>query len=203
MSEHQEELLHDEHDSAEESGADAHEESNGSIHIDQFEGAWIRISVAVLIVFVIAITISSFAIGVQLPGQYARVEPQELADPDNRFNNPGLRELAPGKYEAYIIAQTWSFNPAELRVPVGSEITFYMTSRDVLHGFKLLGTNVNVMVLPGQVSTLKAIFDEPGTYDFICHEYCGYVQGSPIGHHTMYGQLFVEDPEASESVASE
>ena len=194
MSEHEDELLHEEHDPAE-----AHDSGQG-IHIDRFEGIWIRVSVAVLVVFIIAITISSFAIGVQLPGQYSRIEPQELANPDNRFNNPGLRELAPGKYEAYIVAQTWSFNPAEIRVPVGSEVTFYMTSRDVLHGFKLLGTNVNVMVLPGQISTLKAIFDEPGTYDFICHEYCGYVQGSPIGHHTMYGQLIVEDPE---TVASE
>ena len=60
-----------------------------------------------------------------------------------------------------------------------------------------------MMALPGQVSTLKAIFDEAGTYDFICHEYCGYVEGSPIGHHTMYGQLIVEDPDAVETAATE
>ena len=200
MSEHQDEQLHAEEGHAEDA---EHEAPSQSLHIDKFEGMWIRISVAVVIVFIIAITVSSFAIGVQLPGQYARVQPQELADPANRFNNPGLRELAPGKYEAYIIAQTWSFNPAELRVPIGSEVTFYVTSRDVQHGFKLLGTNVNMMVLPGQVSSLKAVFDEAGTFNFICHEYCGYVQGSPIGHQTMYGQLIVEGPEDAETIASE
>jgi cytochrome c oxidase subunit 2 len=65
----------------------------------------------------------------------------------------------------------------------------------------LADTNVNVMAIPGQVSVLSAKFDEPGTFDFICHEYCGYVEGSPIGHHTMYGQLIVESP--AEAAASE
>jgi cytochrome c oxidase subunit 2 len=90
-----------------------------------------------------------------------------------------------------MVAQIWSFLPDRIEVPAGSEVTFHLTARDVTHGFKLEGTNVNVMVLPGQISTLKATFDKPGTYDFICHEYCGYVAGSTIGHHTMYGQLTV------------
>lgn len=185
---------HNEHHDAHGTGGDDPMATHETLHIDFFEGAWIRVSVAVLIVFVIALAISSFAVGIQLPGAYARITPDELADPNNPFANPGLRELAPGKYEAYIIGQTWNFVPAEIRVPQGSEVTFYITARDVLHGFKLLGTNVNVMALPGQVSTLKAVFDEPGTYNYICHEYCGYVEGSPIGHHTMYGQLIVEAP---------
>jgi cytochrome c oxidase subunit 2 len=59
---------------------------------------------------------------------------------------------------------------------------------DVQHGVKILRTNVNMMILPGQVSTLSATFEEPGTYQFICHEYCG------AAHHTMYGQIIVEEP---------
>jgi cytochrome c oxidase subunit 2 len=172
------------------------------LHVDKYEGWWMRISVVVVVIMVLAITIAGFGVGVQVPGQYARITPEDLADPDNPFANPGLRELAPGKYEAYIVAQTWSFLPAEIRVPAGSEVTFYITARDVQHGFKLLDTNINVMALPGQVSTLKATFDEPGTYDYICHEYCGYVAGSPIGHHTMYGQLIVEEPAAEEAAAA-
>ncbi|HHY58317.1 MAG TPA: cytochrome C oxidase subunit II, partial [Chloroflexi bacterium] len=101
------------------------------------------------------------------------------------------RELAPGKYEVYMVAQTWNFLPDKLEVPAGSEVTFHVTARDVIHGIKIAGTNVNMMALPGQVSTLKATFDKPGTYNYICHEYCGYVAGAPIGHHTMYGQITV------------
>jgi cytochrome c oxidase subunit 2 len=88
-------------------------------------------------------------------------------------------------------AQVWSFTPAEIRLPVGAEVTFYVTARDVLHGFKIAETNINMMVLPGQVSTLKAVFEKPGTYNLICHEYCG-AGGPTIGHHTMYGQIIVE-----------
>jgi cytochrome c oxidase subunit 2 len=87
-----------------------------------------------------------------------------------------VRELAPGKYEAYILAQTWVFQPNEVRIPAGSEITFYLTSKDVQHGFNLEGTNINMQILPGQVSTLTATFNEPGERFFICHEYCG------VGH---------------------
>lgn len=203
MSEHPEETVVEDESGHSDISPDAGDGGpGGSIHIDKFEGAWIRISVVVVIVFIVAVTVSSFAVGVQLPGQYSRIQPEDFSDPNNPFSSPGLRELAPGKYEAYITAQTWSFVPAEIRVPVGSEITFFVTARDVQHGFKLLGTNVNMMALPGQISTLKAVFDEPGTYDFICHEYCGFVEGSPIGHHTMYGQVIVEDPDTAETSAS-
>ena len=172
----------------------AHEEAHDvqeGLHVEKWEGIWMRISTAMVVVFILAVVISATAFGISVPGVSGRVNPAELNNPDNPFSQPGLRELAPGKYEAYIVAQTWSFLPERLEVPVGSEVTFHMTARDVTHGFKLEGTNVNVMVLPGQVSTLKSTFNKPGTYDYICHEYCGYVAGAPIGHHTMYGQLTV------------
>lgn len=176
-------------------------ENSENLHIDRYEGAWIRITTAMVAVFIIAILFAAYGIGVQLPGQYQRMDPATLNDAGNPFATPGLRELAPGRYEAYLIAQAWSFVPATLEVPEGAEVTFYITARDVIHGFKLTGTNVNVMALPGQVSTLKHTFDKPGTYNYICHEYCGYVAGAPIGHHTMYGQLTVTgattEPEAS------
>ncbi|MCB0045074.1 MAG: cytochrome c oxidase subunit II [Caldilineaceae bacterium] len=166
---------------------EAPQETASHLHIDRYEAAWIRISVGVLVVFMIAVTISSFAIGIQLPGVYDRINPNELYEPGSPFAEPGLRELAPGKYEAYFRGQIWSFVPNEIHVPVGSEVTFYVTSQDVQHGFKITETNVNVMVLPGQISTLKHTFDEAGEYQIICHEYCGQL------HHTMYATIYVEE----------
>lgn len=158
-----------------------------TMHVDRYEGAWMRISAAVLVIFFVAITVSAFSIGFQVPGVYQRIDPATLMNPDSPFANPQLRELAPGKYEAYIRAQIWLFTPGEIRVPAGSTITFYATSMDVQHGVKILKTNVNMMILPGQVSTLSATFNEPGTYNFVCHEYCG------SAHHTMYGRIIVEE----------
>jgi len=168
-------------------------------HVDRYESAWVKLSVLLLLVFGTAISISSFGYGVQIPSAYQRIDPRVFQTPGapdaGAFANPGLRELAPGKYEVHILAQIWSFTPSDIRVPVGSTVTFYVTSRDVQHGFKLQDTNLNMMVLPGQVSTLTATFDEPGTHNFICHEYCG------SAHHIMYGRLVVE--ETAEATAAQ
>jgi cytochrome c oxidase subunit II len=174
--------------------ADGHDEAQHveeNLHVEKWEGIWIRITAVMVVVFVLAIIISATAFGISVPGVSGRINPATLNDPGNPFAQPGIRELAPGKYEVYMVAQTWNFLPDKIEVPVGSEVTFHMTARDVTHGFKLADTNVNMMVLPGQISTLSAKFDKPGVYDYICHEYCGYVTGAPIGHHTMYGQLTV------------
>ena len=173
------------------------EQSNlPTLHVDRYEAIWIRISLITSTIFVIAIAVAGFAWGIQVPGAYQRIDPATLSDPSSPFANPGLRELAPGKYEAYMTAQVWSFTPSELHIPVGAEVTFYVTARDVIHGFKIAETNINMMVLPGQISTLKATFTKAGTYNLFCHEYCG-AGGPTIGHHTMYGQIFVEEPAAA------
>ena len=171
------------HDGGEAAGATA-----DMLHVDRYEGAWMRISLVVLVGFFLAITVSAFSVGFQVPGVYQRVDPATLNLPDSPFANPEVRELAPGKYEAYIRAQIWLFTPGEIRIPAGSTITFYVTSQDVQHGIKITGTNINMMILPGQISTLTATFDEAGTYNFVCHEYCG------VQHHTMYGRIIVEEP---------
>lgn len=155
------------------------------LEVEHYEKRWIQLSIVLLIVFALAVGISGFVYGFQVPAPELRVDPNTVAQ-EGPFAQPGLRELAPGKYEVYMLAQIWSFVPNEIRVPVGSTVTFYVTSKDVQHGFVLQGTNLNMMVLPGQVSKLTARFDKPGEYQFVCHEYCG------TGHHVMFGKVIVE-----------
>lgn len=158
-----------------------------TMHIDPYERNWMRISIGILIGFAIAITVAGFAFGFQVPSPEQRVDPRTVAtDPNSPWSQPGLRELAPGKYEAYILAQIWQFNPREMTVPVGSTVTFYITSKDVQHGFKLQNTNLNVQIVPGQVSKLTIQFDTPGRYDYVCSEYCG------AAHAAMFGTLTVD-----------
>jgi cytochrome c oxidase subunit 2 len=88
----------------------------------------------------------------------------------------------------YVVARQFLFDPGTsepIRLPAGSTVTFHVTSADVVHGFDLADTNVNTMVIPGQVAKLTVEFDEPATYGIICHEYCG------AGHHTMEGKVVV------------
>ncbi|PID85364.1 MAG: cytochrome C oxidase subunit II [Chloroflexi bacterium] len=161
------------------------------MHMDPRERNYIVISVALVVIFATALLVSAFAYGIQVPTPYERVDPRTIATPGaSPWGDPvgeRVRELAPYKYEAYILAQTWSFLPNRITVPVGSSVTFYVTSKDVIHGFNIQGTNVNMMVIPGEVSKLTATFDEAGEYHFVCNEYCG------VGHQTMFGTVIVEE----------
>lgn len=166
------------------------------LHVDRYEAAWIRIALIVTVVFILAIITASASYGIQAPGVYARIDPATALTPPSPFADPQLREIAPGRYELYVRAQLWSFTPLDpfvpLHIPAGSRVTIYATAMDVQHGFKITGTNINMMLLPGQISTLTATFDKPGTYNVICHEYCG-AGGPTIGHHTMYGVIIVDE----------
>jgi cytochrome c oxidase subunit 2 len=155
-----------------------------TLHIDPYEKNWMRISIILVIVFAAAVTVAGFALGFQVPSPEERVDPNNLTGP---WENPGLRELSPGVYDAYIIANstTWQFEPRNIEIPVGSTVTFYVTSTDIQHGFKLQDTNVNMQILPGQVSKLAFTFEKVGGYPYICTEYCG------LGHAAMFGTLTV------------
>lgn len=157
------------------------------MHVDRFEAAFIRLSIVMLAVFAVAIMISVFGLGIQLPGVVDQIAPAQVSS-EPGFDNPGLREVYPGKYEVYIVVETWQFTPNQITVPVGSEVTFFLASKDIIHGFKVMDTNINIMVIPGQISEFTHTFNEPGSYQFFCHEYCG------GAHHTMTGVVNVVEP---------
>ncbi|MBP7694378.1 MAG: cytochrome c oxidase subunit II [Anaerolineales bacterium] len=161
--------------------------SQQPLHIHPVERAWIMIGLGMLAVFAATVFISSFGYGFQLPVPAGIVDPALVATPGaTNFGEPGLKELSPGNYEARILAQAWLFTPKEITIKAGSKVTFYMTSRDIQHGIHIDGTNVNMMLLPGQISRLSATFDKPGEYIYVCHEFCG------VGHQTMFGKVIVE-----------
>lgn len=162
--------------------------STQKMHIDPYERNWMIFSAVMLVLFATAVAVAAFGMGIQVPSPEQRIDPKTVAsDPNSPWSNPGVREVVPGeKYDVYILAKTWQYLPAEITVPVGASVTFYVTSMDVQHGFKVQDTNVNFMVVPGQVSKLTTKFKEPGRYDFICTEYCG------AAHAAMYGTIIVE-----------
>lgn len=169
-------------DGAPKAGVEAHAEGQW---VDPIERTWARVSFLLLVIFAVTVGVAGFALGFQVPGDEGRVDPNTVAE-TAPWNEPGLRELAPGEYEVYMIAKQFLYEPNLITVPEGSTVTFYVTSTDVQHGFKIQDTNVNMMVIPGQVSKLSATFDEAGSYPFICHEFCG------LGHAAMFGNLVVE-----------
>jgi cytochrome c oxidase subunit II len=155
--------------------------------IDPWEKNWMLVSIVLLVAFAAAITVAGFAAGCQLPGEESEVDPRTVAT-EGPFAEPGLRELGDGRFEAYILAQAWSFAPRELVVPVGAEVDIYVTSPDLQHGFKITDTNVNMQIVPGQVSKLSFTFDEVGEFPYICTEYCGSAHAAMWGTVTVVSQ---------------
>jgi cytochrome c oxidase subunit II len=150
-----------------------------------YELAWILPSIAIPVGMLVALTVTAFGAGIHLPGVAGRVNPQAVAQTPP-FDDPRVVQVAPGRYEVRMTAQIWAFAPREIRVPAGSRVHFTGTSKDVVHGLFVPGTDLNVMLLPGQIAHVEARFDTPGEYPIICHEYCG------IAHHTMAGKIIVE-----------
>ncbi|MDM8520440.1 cytochrome c oxidase subunit II [Anaerolineales bacterium HSG6] len=153
--------------------------------IDPYEKIMMVLGVLMLTGMMGTLLVAAFAFGIQVPSPEKQVNPNTISE-QGPFSEPGLRDLGGGKYEAYIIGQIWFWNPREIRVPAGSTVTFFITSKDVQHGFLLWHKNLNAQIVPGQVSKYTITFDEPGEYPYLCHEYCG------IGHHTMSGVVIVE-----------
>lgn len=163
------------------------------MHVHPSEKRYFIFTFVLMSIFAAALAVGSLAFGVQLPAPYQLVDPTTIRATGGTSGLPfdlpeeeRFREVAPGQYEVYMHAYAWGFSPREIRVPAGSRVTFYLTSRDVLHGLLIPETNINMMVIPGQVSRLTHEFNTPGTFNFVCHEYCG------IAHHIMYGQIIVE-----------
>lgn len=164
------------------------------MHIDQFEKYWLIAVFVVIGAFTAALFASVFIFGVRLPSPAERIDPRELAPKQidqTEFAEPGLRHMGDNQYTAHVLAQTWFFKPKEICVPVGSDVTFFVTSKDVTHGFIIEEHNVNLMLIPGQVSRTKAPFNRVGEFRIICHEYCG------SGHHTMIAKMIVAENEAA------
>jgi cytochrome c oxidase subunit 2 len=83
----------------------------------------------------------------------------------------------------------WGFDMGtvnQIKLPRGAVVDFYITSRDVMHGYHIDKTLVNLMAIPGAVTYSRVKFDRAGEYQIICHEYCG------LGHQNMAGQVIVE-----------
>ena len=154
------------------------------MHVHRYERWWLTFGIAMLAVFLSLIAFAAFADNINPPSGMQQVDPTKVSQTPP-FDKPGLRKLADGSYEAYYVSKVFSFTPATLTLPLGSKVTFYVTSADVVHGFFIPNTDINMMAVPGWVNEETHTFSKPGEYLLICHEYCG------LGHQNMFAKIEV------------
>lgn len=102
------------------------------------------------------------------------------------FKSGKLVKTGPNAYSAYVVGKLWYWKPSPIYVPQGSTVTFYVTSADVLHGFEVQDTTINLTAIPGEVGKATYTFDKARTYHVICNEYCG------LEHQAMLGEIIVQ-----------
>ncbi len=88
-----------------------------------------------------------------------------------------------------IAAERFSFTPSEVKTRVGTTLTIRLTSDDTAHGFRIIGTNVNIEI-PKRgrgVTSVSFTPETAGRYTFECSKLCG------AGHGFMRGVIVAED----------
>ena len=109
------------------------------MHIHKYEKWWLTLGVTSLVVFLIIVGISAFHYGSHPPQGKVYIDPERV-DEIAPFNKPGVHKVE-GKdwdYEVVYVASAFYYNPPEIEVPFGSTVKFIATTKDVVHGFKLL-----------------------------------------------------------------
>jgi cytochrome c oxidase subunit 2 len=159
------------------------------MHVHRFERLWLVAALALIVLFIGTVTYGAVGAGYgMVDDEGGQLDPTEPAASEN-FREPGVYNGSePGHYHVYVVAVRFQFMPGTnepIEVPANSTVTFHVASSDVVHGFEVVGTNVNTMAIPGQKAVVTAEFDEPATYGIVCNEYCG------AGHHTMAGNMTV------------
>ncbi len=162
--------------------------------LNRMERSWL-IAALVLCLFFTAMMPIWFVVGKQnVPVTTYRVDPQVYQQVVSDFiaeykvdeiNGVPVVEPPPGG-EAFLLARQWQWSPI-LKLKKGETYTLHFSSADVLHGFSLQPTNLNLMVTPGYDYVAEITPTQVGEYAVVCNEYCG------IGHHLMVTKLIVTD----------
>lgn len=156
------------------------------MNVDLYEKIWMWGAAGIIVIFLVSIGFTTFGQAIQPPSHIETIDPATVRS-DEEFGSPGVTLHSDGSATVVVQAFMFAFNPSEIRVPRGQPVTFRLTSPDVIHGFQIVQTNGNTMVVPGYVSQFTTTFDRAGEYLIVCNEYCG------LAHHIMSGKLIVEE----------
>ena len=153
------------------------------MNVDLYERIWMYIVAGVLVLFFTSTAVAAFGHQIRPPSHIETIPPGSvLSDP--RFKRQGVSVDAKGRVQARVVGLMFTWMPAEMTLPADTPVTFHLTSMDVIHGYEIVRTNGQTMVVPGYVSQFTTRF-AAGEYLIACNEYCG------VGHHTMAAKLHV------------
>ena len=148
------------------------------------ERRWGLVSVGIIAVLVFLATFAGVHQATMPQSRVETVDPRTLHIAGEFIESNLGSALEPdGSVTVRLIGQQYSFTPQCIVVPTDTLVTFRAASADVVHGFLIQNTNVNLMLVPGYVSMIGARFAKPTESHMPCHEYCG------TGHEAMWANV--------------
>ena len=171
---------------------------DGADSSERVEHGWAAVAVAILGVLVVIATFAALHLGAMPQSRVETADPSTLHLAGEFIDSNLGSALEPdGTVTVRAIGQQYSFTPSCILVPTDTTVTFRATSEDVVHGFLIDGTNINLMLVPGYISSLGARFDTPGERLMPCHEFCS------VGHEGMWGRIKIIDKAAFARMATD
>jgi cytochrome c oxidase subunit 2 len=86
-----------------------------------------------------------------------------------------------------IVAHKFTFEPYQITLKKGAQVTLRLTSQDVKHGFYNRGLKVDEEIERGMTTEVTLTPDRAGTFPTICDHFCGLV------HKNMSMTVLVEE----------
>lgn len=101
----------------------------------------------------------------------------------------GRAQATPPTQTVDVAAERFSFTPSEIKTTVGTTLTIRLTSDDTAHGFRIVGSDVNIEIPKRSRGTATVTFtpEKAGRYTFECSKLCG------AGHAFMRGVIIAAD----------
>ena len=87
-------------------------------------------------------------------------------------------------------AERFAFSPSEIRLTQGETVEFRIKSDDTAHGFRIIGTDTDIVVPKRGKGEVRVVFRAAtaGEFTFECNQMCG------AGHDFMRGVIKVQAP---------
>ncbi|HUB15871.1 MAG TPA: hypothetical protein VMB34_28250 [Acetobacteraceae bacterium] len=161
---------------------------DGTRESERVEHRWAAVATAIIALLVVMAVVAGVHEATLPQAQLQTVDPRTLSLHGEFIeSNLGSAVEPDGSVTVRLVGQEYSFTPQCILVPTDTPITFRATSADVVHGFLIAGTTINLMLVPGYVSSLAARFETPGERHMPCHEFCG------VGHEGMWAHIKIID----------
>jgi cytochrome c oxidase subunit II len=158
---------------------------------ERIERRWATLSIAIVVLLVVLAAYAGVHQAVTPQAEVQTANPRTLHIAGEFIESNLGSALEPdGSVTVRAIGQQYSFTPQCIVVPTDTPVTIRATSADAVHGFLIQDSNVNLMLVPGYISTITTRFDHPGEHAMPCHEFCG------VGHAGMWDRVRVVDKAA-------